>query len=602
MLLTAGGVSFAGATYLPPRARDGSSGIVELGPQVSALYRDRRGEVTEVAARVREALTRYQANSDAAGRLDPGLPRRIAHAVGGEYDSEYGGFGKGEGSRSPTPQALRLSLAEGFLSGDSALTHAALRTLDAYARSGMRDYVNGGFFRYSVDRQLTVPHFEKMDYVQAGLLSAYLDAYRLTGEARYAATARDIMRYVRGTLADTASGGFYAHQDADISLDDDGSYYTWSVAQVEAALPAPEARVVRRYYGIESSGEMDTDSLQNVLRVVRSVADVARELGIPEEVARRRIEDGTRRLEVARRSHRPPRVEKTRFTDRNGLLIAAFLDAYETLHDVEACDFALRSVDFLLAHAVAPDGSVRHSTSEGVSGGDGGEGDGLLGDYAGLAVALLRAYEVSTRPAYLRAAEKVMDRAVDRLWDDQGGGFFDRPPAADAEALLAARTREFVDTAMPGENAVAAEALNGLYLLTGEDRWRGLAQKTLAAFAGAASGGGSYAATFALAAEAYLHLPPHVVVIGRVRDPRTLALARAARATYRPGRLVAAYDPATVDLGSLPEAVAAAARVFQADTTPRAYVCVAETCAPPSTSPARVENLVRDFGRASGSS
>jgi hypothetical protein len=144
---------------------------------------------------------------------------------------------------------------------------------------------------------------------------------------------------------------------------------------------------------------------------------------------------------------------------------------------------------------------------------------------------------------------------------------------------------------------VAARALNKLYLLTSTDRWRDLADKTLTAFAGAAREHGLFAATYALAVETHLHKPPQVVIIGPRQEQRTQALAEAAWRTYRPGRLVASYDPSTVALETLPLAVAGAARVFKDDATPRAYVCVGETCAPPTTSPEEVATLVRDYGR-----
>jgi uncharacterized protein YyaL (SSP411 family) len=505
----------------------------------------------------------------------------------------YGGFGRDPGPKFPEDVAIRLALAEGFLTADRGLQRVALRSLDAYARSGMRDYVNGGFFRYSTNRELTVPHFEKMDYVQSGLLAAYLDAYRLTSDARYAVVARDIMRYVNATLSDRARGGFYAHQDADTSLNDDGSYYTWSLAQLEAAVPPPEADALRAYFDIKERGEMGSHPAQNVLRVARSTPEAARRVGVSEAEAARRIRTGTARLAAARARHRAPLVEHTKFTDRNAMMVAAYLDAYETLGDTAARQFALRTLDFLLDHAVSSDASVRHATADERS-----YVDGTMGDYAGLADALLDAFQVSGDSRYLHAAERIMNRATALFWDEQGGGFYDRPVDPAALGLLTDRAREFTDTPLPGDNAVAARALEKLYLLTSDDRWRGLADRTLSAFAGAAAARGRLAATYALAAEALLRKPPQAVIIGPRADRRTGELAMAAWRAYRPGRLVATYDPTAVALDSLPEAVAGAARVFKGDATPRAYVCVGATCAPPTTSPTQVAALVRDYGRA----
>ncbi len=592
MFLMPDGEPFAGGTYFPPDARDGLAGIRQLVPTIAGAYRQQHDRVVSIGNQVRQALAKFRGNAGAAGTLTPDLPLGIAHSVAAEFDSVYGGFGRDQGPKFPEDIAIRLALAEGFLTGDQGLERVALRTLDAYARSGMRDYVHGGFFRYSTNRELTVPHFEKMDYVQAGLLHAYLDAYRLTGDSQYAAVARDIMRYVNSTLSDRARGGFYAHQDADTSLDDDGSYYTWSLAQLRATVAAPEAEALRLSYDIEDRGEMTSHPAQNVLRTAQALSEVARRLGISTAEAAGRIREGTAQLAAARVRHQAPLVEHTKFTDRNAMMVAAYLDAYETLGDTAARDFALRTLDFLLDHAMARDGSVRHATA-----GEQSYVDGMMGDYAGLADALLEAFQVSGERRYLDAAERIMNRAIVLFWARQAGGFYDRPADPSAPGLLTDRGKEYTDTPLPGDNAVAAHALEKLYLLTSDDRWRDRADRTLSAFAGAAAARGSYAATYALAAEAFLRKPPQVVIIGPPADRHTDQLATAAWRTYRPGRLVATYDPTTVVLDSLPEAVAGAARVFRRDATPRAYVCVGETCAPPTTSPAEVAALVRDYGR-----
>ncbi len=226
--------------------------------------------------------------------------------------------------------------------------------------------------------------------------------------------------------------------------------------------------------------------------------------------------------------------------------------------------------------------------------------DGLLADYVGLADALLDAFQVRSRPQDLQMAERIMERAIQLCWDQERGGFYDRPADPTASALLADREKPFADTPLPGDNAVAARALDKLYLLTSQQRWRTLADKTLAAFAGAARQQGTFVGTYGLALEAHLHKPPQIVIMGPRQDTQTQALAAAAWRTYRPGRLVATYDPSTVAIEALPPAVAGAARVFQQDATPRAYVCVGETCAPPTSTPDEVAALVRDYGRLGG--
>jgi hypothetical protein len=595
MFLTPDGHPFAGATYLPPERRGGQPGLTEIVPRVAAFYHEQRAQVTEVGQKVRAYLAAVQTDPAAAGELTPALLQTLVQGIASRFDPQHGGFGTREGPKFPAAEALRLALAAAFLTSDVPLQRAALHTLDAYAASGMRDHLHGGFFRYSMDRALTVPHFEKMDYVQAALLQAYLDAYRLTGNTAYAEVARDLMRYVNENLLDRARGGFSAHQDADVSLDDDGSYYTWSLAQLRATLAPDLAEAIRLAYGVEAHGEMRHDPAQNVLRLVRTPAEVAQALGMAEDDARQRLREGRQALVAVRRRQRTPLVEQTKFTNRNAMMIAAYLDAAVTLDDTSARDSALQSLDFLRTTAVKPDGHVWHATAEHTS-----YIAGLLADYVGLADALLDAFQVRGRSQDIETAERIMERTIQLFWDQERGGFYDRPADPAAPALLADREKAFADTPLPGDNAVAARALNKLYLLTSQERWHELATRTLAAFAGAARQQGTLVGTYGLALEAHLHQPPQVVIMGPRQDHGTQALAAAAWRTYRPGRLVATYDPSTVAIEALPPAVAGAARVFQHDATPRAYVCVGETCAPPTGAPDEVEALVRDYGRLGG--
>jgi uncharacterized protein YyaL (SSP411 family) len=595
MFLTPDGSPFAGTTYLPPEQREGLPGVKEIVPRVAAFYHEQRAQVTEVGRKVRAYLAAVQTDPAVAGEITPALMQALVQGIASRFDPQHGGFGTREGPKFPAAEALRLALAAAFLTDDTTLQRAVLHTLTAYAASGMRDHLHGGFFRYSTDRALTVPHFEKMDYVQSALLHAYLDAYRLTGNAAYAEVARDIMRYVNDSLLDRARGGFYAHQDADVSLDDDGSYYTWSLTQLRATLAPDLAEALRLAYDVEATGEMRHDPSQNVLRLVHIPAEVARALSMPEEEVRRRLQAGRQALAAARRQQRAPFVEQTKFTNRNAMMIAAYLEAAVTLGDTTARDIALQSLDFLLATAVQPDDHVRHATSEKTS-----YVEGLLADYVGLADALLDAFQVRGRPQDVQLAARLMERAIQLFWDQERGGFYDRPADPAAPALLADREKAFADTPLPGDNAVAARVLDKLYLLTSQERWRGLAAKTLAAFAGAARQQGTFVGTYGLALHAHLYKPPQVVIMGPQQDTQTQALAEAAWRTYRPGRLVATYDPSTVAIEVLPPAVAGAAQVFRSDATPRAYVCVGETCAPPTSAPDEVAALVRDYGRVGG--
>ncbi len=158
------------------------------------------------------------------------------------------------------------------------------------ARGGVYDQLAGGFHRYSVDESWIVPHFEKMCYDNSELLKNYVHAYQATGDEFFAEVARDIIRWMDEWLSDRAHGGFYASQDADYSMDDDGDYFTWTLAETKAALTEEEAAVAALYYDIQEVGDMHHNRAKNVLHVssatLSSVEEIARRLNIEEERAR----------------------------------------------------------------------------------------------------------------------------------------------------------------------------------------------------------------------------------------------------------------------------------------------------------------------------
>ena len=143
------------------------------------------------------------------------------------FDPQNGGFGSAP--KFPHPAALDLLIDRYVRSGDEELRNVFVTTLEKMARGGVYDQLAGGFHRYSVDERWIVPHFEKMCYDNSELLKNYVHAYQATGSEFFAAVARDIIRWMDEWLSDRERGGFYASQDADYSMDDDGDYFTWTL-------------------------------------------------------------------------------------------------------------------------------------------------------------------------------------------------------------------------------------------------------------------------------------------------------------------------------------------------------------------------------------
>ncbi|HYM92458.1 MAG TPA: thioredoxin domain-containing protein, partial [bacterium] len=469
------------------------------------------------------------------------------------------------------------------------------RTLEKMGRGGIYDQLGGGFHRYSVDASWIVPHFEKMLYDNSELLRNYVHAYQATGAAFFREIAEGILGYATGTLMDHTHGGFYASQDADQSLEDDGDYFTWMEEEAAAILPVDELEVVRKTYRLEGRGEMHHDPRRHVLFVDKDPDVVGALLERPADEARDVLARAQRRLRDARGLRRAPFVDPTIYAGWNGMMISAFLEAARGLGRKDARDVAFRALDRIVRDAYRSgeaDGGrgFRHLAS-----GPGGV-SGLLDDQVHMARALLDAFEQAGDPRYLRLAEETMAYVLDEF-QAPWGAFFDvaRSTAADVQrpAGLGTPYVPVQDSPTPSGNAVAVLVLDRLAVVMGEARYRDAAERALRACAPGNATHGLFAASLFLALDLHLDPPPHVVVVGPRRDPRVQALLQAALSTYRPGAIVQVHDPSEGG-PPLPPLLPAPSG---GERGPQAFVCSAAACAPPASTPEALSETVKAFGR-----
>ncbi len=249
------------------------------------------------------------------------------------------------------------------------------------------------------------------------------------------------------------------------------------------------------------------------------------------------------------------------------------------------------TLDLLLRQAYHPGKGMYHAYFEGHA-----RLPGFLHDQVQMANASLDAFEVTGEDRYLTIAKDLTDYAIREFWDTRAGGFFDRRHGDAALAALKRPRKDIYDNPTPSGNGVAALVLDRLASLTNNEGYRRKALSTLEAFAGRAKGYGRAGATYALAVHYHINQQAQAVIIGERDDQRTLVLWKAALTAYRPGKIVAVYDPSDLKLEGLPPAVAGAVKVFGAQGEPRAYVCAGSTCAPPSADPDEVAALVTGYG------
>lgn len=587
--LTPDGKVFFGGTYFPSDNRGGRPGLKTVLPKIAEVYKTQKAGVLASAEKISAGLRKLSEESIREGDISDQLISVIVDKMARHFDAENGGFGKGV--KFPTGSSIELALAQYFADKDTKMLGIVTRTLDAMARGGIYDQIGGGFFRYSTDPQWRVPHFEKMNYDNAELLVNYLHAYQATGKALYKETAWGIIGYLNSVLSDQVNGGFYAHQDADMTREDDGDYYTWTVQEVKSALPVDEAQVILRYYGIQAQGEMRENPGKNVLFIAATPEIIALELKMPVEKVLRLIDQGKKHLLAIRFTRKMPAVDKTIYSDRNGMLISAYLEAWKVLEDEQARVFALKTLDLLLQEAYRKGQGMYHAYFEGQA-----RLPGLLNDQAQMAHALLDAFEVTGEERYIRIARDLMDYAITHLWDSKEGGFFDRVEAGKTLPALEHPQKDFEDDPTSSPNGVAASVLDRLAYLTNDERYGQKALQTMQAFAGSAGEYGNFAASYTLSVYYHLHQSAHVVIIGGKTHPKTRSLWKSALTTYRPGKMVAFYDTTNLNLEDLPPAVVGAIKVFGVQGEPQAYVCAGSTCSLPTGDPSKVIRLVQSYG------
>ena len=585
------GKPFFGGTYFPPEDHMGRPGFRRVLLAVADAYQQKREDLLRTAEALAEAVAKAEVFSGARAEFDLGIVDAQISSIAQLFDIKNGGFG--QAPKFPHASAIDLALERYRQTGEKHLLAMAERTLEKMAKGGVYDQLEGGFHRYSVDERWLVPHFEKMSYDNSELLKNYLHAslFRLNDETvaksgdskclpvifpLFQEIAEGIIFFANGDLCDMESGGFYASQDADYSLDDDGDYFTWTLDEVRAILSPEQSRVIELYYDIEPHGEMHHNPAKNVLWVARTFAEIAQIVGKTEdEVVQLKLE-AEREMGKARFARPTPFIDKTMYVAWNAMWVSAYFEASRMLFTIwirDNCrEFALKTIDRMLREAWSEEQGFAHRIG-------GAALRGSLDDQVFGVMALLDAYEATLEPRYFEAAQRTMDLAIEKYGDAEGGGFFDRASDAPAMGGLEVRRKPFQDSPTPGANSVAVMALTRMHAYTEDQRYYEWAKKTLETFAGIAPQYGLFAATYGLAATLFAGHPTQVVITGADDDEAALKLEEAANSVFRFGKAVLRVTPEAA-LENLPTALRTTLGHLPKDKA-LAIVCAGTTCLPP---------------------
>jgi uncharacterized protein len=584
VFLTPEQMPFFGGTYYPPQPRPGMPSWRQVLEAIAEAWSEQAGEIRERVEQLRERLGGGALLVAAQAPLDPSTLAEAVQRLRDSFDARHGGFGGAP--KFPQPPVIELLLSEAAAGRSPEAAEMALSSLRAMAAGGLHDVVGGGFHRYCVDADWTVPHFEKMLYDNALLASAYLHAFKLDGDPRLLDVCLDVIGFLKAEMQGP-EGAFYAALDAD-SDGVEGSYYLWTVAEMRELLGA-DAQSAIAWMGATEQGNF-SDPHHPVAG--RNVLTVRPSHPRPDDATAQRILAAMR---AARSRRAAPGLDDKRLASWNALTISALAQTGAHLSSVgpaaqselggSLIEQASRCAQFVLERMVDDQGRLLRTYSEP----SGAQIPAFLEDHAFMLQALLELYQASFRERWFLEARTLADTMIARFGDTENGGFFST--AIDAEPLVA-RRKDIDDTPIPAGASSAAVGLLRLAALSGEHSYEQAAIGTIALLQDIAP---QHPLAFAHMLQAIrLHVGPiaEVAIVGPAGDLRD-ALVRVVRERHRPTVVLA------VGAGDgSPTSVPLLAGRTSIDGAPAAYVCERFACLRPVSEPQELRRLLD--GQASG--
>ena len=568
---------YSGGTYFP--ARDGDRGVsigfLTLLRQLKDAYDEQPDRVAEVSSQVAERVRAMLAPGAGGGSVPTAAALKTVAAYYREsFDPVHGGLQSQ--MKFPSSLSIRFLLRHYRRTGDEQSLTMATRTLEQMAAGGIHDQVGGGFHRYATDPEWLVPHFEKMLYDNALLVSAFLEAYQVTGREDFGQVVRSILRYVERDMT-SPDGAFYSATDADSpgpsGEREEGWFFTWTPAELDAVLGSEQGGAVAAFYGVTESGNFEG---RTILNTPRPLADVAAELGMSADTLRRTVDGARERLYTARAERPPPLRDDKILTAWNGLMISAFAQAAFVMNDPAYAARATAAADYVLTH-LRRDGRLLRAALN-----DQAQHTAYLADYAFLIAALLDLYEATSELRWLEEA-RALDGVLEQRYEDAtGGGFF--RTAQDHESLIT-REKPSTDGAEPSGNSVQLLNLVRLHEFTTDDRYRKRAETAFEAFSDMIAQSPVAVSEMLLAVDFHLDTPKEIViVVPRTREEAEPFLDEL-RGTFLPNRILAVVAEGD-ELDSHTAVIPLLEGKVARDGRSTAYVCENRICDLPTTDPA----------------
>jgi len=562
VFLTPDLVPFFGGTYFPPISAHGRPGFGTLLENIQHFFKEQRQEIEKKENEILLSLKRETLADFGQDPLSETVLESAFFNIMKQSDSRYGGFGGAP--KFPSTMSLAFLLRWHERTDNPSAIEAVRISLDSMAKGGIYDHLGGGFHRYSVDDRWLVPHFEKMLYDNSQLARIYLEAFQVTGNEFYRTVAEETLTYIQRDMTDPG-GGFYSAEDAD-SEGEEGCFYVWSIEETKALLPPEDAGIFNDFYNVSSSGNWEG---KNILHQRRDLAGFAKELHVTPESLKDRLDSCRRTLFEAREGRERPLLDDKVLASWNGLMLTAFCFASLVLNREDFLNTARRNADFLIKEMLV-DGRLCRTWKNGSA-----KLLGYLDDYAHVVEGLISLYEIEGESIWLDRAIELTEAQIQLFYDsDQGDFFF----TSTEHQFLPVRNKEFFDNATPSGNSVSSMNLIRLAGLTGDERYRSIADRILQKMAGAMGQHPLGFGNWLQAADCHLGTLKEIVLIGP-KDGRNLLLGPV-RGTFLPRKVLVQADEVNPQLA---KRIPLLADREALDGKATAYVCENYTCKEPTT-------------------
>ena len=367
----------------------------------------------------------------------------------GSLDFRNGG--QNRAPKFPMPSNLNSLMRYSFQYDNDKIKEQVLTSLNKMANGGIYDQLGGGFSRYSVDGIWHVPHFEKMLYDNAQLVSVYSKAYQLTKNEYYKSIVIETLEFIDRDLTQE-DGAFYSSLDADSKTKEgeleEGAFYVWTKEELQAELGS-DFDMFKSYYNINSKGKWEKDNY--ILFKTQSDDEFISTYNITQDELNAKLSSWKDKLLNIRGKRERPRTDDKVLTSWNALMLEGYIDAYRALGNKSYLDKAIKNATFITEHQIKPDGSLFHNYKDGKS-----TIEGFSEDYAHSISAFIELYQATLNEKWLNSAKELMDYTIAHFIDDETGMFYF---TSDTQANLITRKIEVIDNVIPSSNSVIADNL-----------------------------------------------------------------------------------------------------------------------------------------------